>query len=109
LIFFSQFSSYPYHGVNEKCHYNKKTIGSTCSGFVDVATGDEDALKDALATVGPVSVAVDATQEKFMFYKEGVFVDDTCSNGQDDLDHGVLVVGYGTDNSTKSDGPHDYW
>lgn len=44
---------------------------------------------------------------KFLFLA-GVFVDKTCSNGQDDLNHGVLVVGYGADNSTKGE-PADYW
>lgn len=71
-------------------------------------------MKEAVATVGPVSVAIDATEEKFMLYKEGVLVDDTCSNGQNDLNHGVLVVGYGTDNTRKLTGKStddgvDYW
>ena len=46
-----------------------------------------------------------------MLYREGVFVDNTCSNGQDDLDHGVLAVGYGTTNGTRTGekGPTDYW
>lgn len=95
-----------------RCHFNKKNVGATCSGYNDIATGDEEALKEAVATVGPVSVAIDATEEKFMLYKEGVLVDDTCSNGQDDLNHGVLVVGYGTDDSRKINGKGDsmdYW
>lgn len=40
-----------------------------------------------------------------MLYKEGVLTDKTCGNTADTLDHGVLVVGYGTDNETKQ----DYW
>ena len=64
---------------------------------------------EAVATIGPVSIAIDATEDKFMLYKEGVFVDDTCQNGADSLDHGVLVVGYGTDNSTKLGDAADYW
>jgi len=100
--------SYPYHAKQEKCHFNKKTIGSTCSGFVDVQTGDEDALRDALAQNGPVSVAIDATEGKFMLYKDGIFVDDTCGNAQDQLDHGVLVVGYGTNTTTQGQSM-DYW
>ena len=47
-----------------------------------------------------------------MLYSKGVFVDNTCSNGMDDLDHGVLVVGYGTANSTKVDegaAGMDFW
>jgi cathepsin L len=100
--------SYPYHAHAEKCHFKRQNIGSTCSGFVDVPTGDEEALKQAVATIGPISIAVDATEEKFMLYKDGVFVDDGCSNGQDDLDHGVLVVGYGTDDNATGE-QKDYW
>jgi cathepsin L len=48
------------------------------------------------------------TEEKFMLYKDGIFVDDTCSNGQEDLNHGVLVVGYST-NSTNLGKTMDYW
>lgn len=98
--------SYPYHAVAEKCHYKKKAIGSTCSGFIDVAEGDEEALKQAVATAGPVSVAIDVTEEHFMLYKDGVFVDETCKNSPDSLDHGVLVVGYG---KGKVSGSEDYW
>jgi len=89
--------SYPYHGHNEKCHFNKNQIGSTCSGYVDLEPGNENALKEAVATVGPVSVAIDVTEKKFMLYKDGVFFDSTCSNKSESLNHGVLVVGYGAD------------
>jgi len=95
--------SYPYHAHNEKCHFNKKTIGATCSGFMDIESGDEDALKEAVATVGPVSIAIDVTEDKFMFYKEGIFVDDECTNTRETLNHGVLAVGYGSNSTT------DYW
>lgn len=100
--------SYPYHAHQEKCHFNKKTIGATCSGFMDVTSGDEEALKEAVATIGPVSIAIDVTEDKFMFYKEGIFVDDSCRNSQDDLNHGVLAVGYGT-NTTTDGKTLDYW
>ena len=42
-----------------------------------------------------------------MLYKSGVLIDDTCGNGQGDLDHGVLLVGYGTSNETGK--AQDYW
>jgi cathepsin L len=101
--------SYPYHAHNQKCHFKKDKIGSLCSGYVDLESGDEEALKEAVATIGPVSIAIDATEGNFMLYKEGVFVDDTCTNGPDSLDHGVLVVGYGTDVTSKSGQAADYW
>jgi cathepsin L len=99
-------NAYPYHAHQEKCHFNKKTVGATVSGFIDVKSGDEEALKEALATVGPVSVAIDVTEDKFMLYKEGIFVDDSCSSAE--LNHGVIAVGYGT-NVTDSGKEQDYW
>ena len=81
----------------EKCHFKKENVGSTCSGYVDIPSGDEKALEDAISTIGPVSVAIDVTEEHFMLYKDGIFIDKSCSNGQDSLNHGVLVVGYGSD------------
>lgn len=53
----------------EKCHFKKDKVAATCSGYVDIPTGDEDALKEAVATQGAVSVAIDVTEDKFMFYK----------------------------------------
>lgn len=94
--------SYPYEQADETCRFSKKNIGATDKGFVDVPQGDEDKLKAAIATVGPVSVAIDASHESFQFYSEGVYDEPQCS--PESLDHGVLAVGYGTD----EDG-HDYW
>lgn len=100
-------ASYPYFADEEKCHFKKRNVGSTCSGFVDVKQGNEGALKEALATVGPVSIAIDVTEDKFMLYRDGVFFDEECSNEPDQLNHGVLIVGYGTD--TVNGKSADYW
>jgi len=94
--------SYPYEGKEGKCRYNKRQIGATDTGFVDIPQGSEDHLKQALATVGPVSVAIDASHESFQFYNKGVYDEVECSS--EDLDHGVLTVGYGTDDQGA-----DYW
>uniref|UniRef100_A0A224YDL5 Cathepsin L n=1 Tax=Rhipicephalus zambeziensis TaxID=60191 RepID=A0A224YDL5_9ACAR len=93
--------SYPYNATDGVCHFKKGDVGATDTGFVDIPEGDENKLKKAVATIGPVSVAIDASHESFQFYSEGVYDEPECSSDQ--LDHGVLVVGYGT-----KDG-QDYW
>lgn len=87
--------SYPYEGTDDSCKYKPADSGATDKGFVDIPQGDEKKLKLALATVGPVSVAIDASHESFQFYQDGVYYEPECDPEQ--LDHGVLAVGYGTD------------
>lgn len=70
----------------------------TIDGYEDVPVNDEFALKQA-ATKQPVSVGICASPA-MQFYRGGVI--DTCC---EDLNHGVLVVGFGTDEKTG----HDYW
>lgn len=94
--------SYPYDGEDEKCKYNPRNVGAEDVGFVDIPQGDEEKLKAAVATVGPVSVAIDASHQSFQFYSEGIYNEIDCSSNE--LDHGVLVVGYGTDEKAG-----DYW
>jgi len=90
--------SYPYEGEDDKCRYNPAYRGATDIGFVDVEAGNEEALKSALATQGPCSVAIDASHESFQFYNHGVYREPECS--PENLDHGVLAVGYGVDAQT---------
>ncbi|XP_076252101.1 cathepsin L [Rhynchophorus ferrugineus] len=93
--------SYPYHAEDGVCHYDPKKSGATDRGYVDIPSGSETSLMSAVATIGPVSVAIDASHETFQLYSDGVYSDPECSAEQ--LDHGVLVVGYGTENGK------DYW
>ena len=77
-------------------------MGATEYDMTIVKAGDEGELQSAVANLGPVSVGVDASQG-FQFYNSGVYNDPKCSSTN--LDHAVLVVGYGTDPDTKQ----DYW
>ena len=95
--------SYPYKGVDESCVFKKKSVGATITGFKDIQSGSESALQSAVANVGPISVAIDASSFTFQLYSSGVYDDDECGNQPENLDHGVTAVGYGT-----QDGK-DYW
>ena len=57
---------------NDKCRYDPSESGATDVGFTDTEEGNEQQLKEAVATVGPVSVAIDAGHESFQFYSEGM-------------------------------------
>jgi len=56
---------------NGKCRYRISTVGVRDTGLVNLFTGDEWKLKEAVATVGPVSAAIDASQLSFLFYDRG--------------------------------------
>jgi len=96
-------ASYPYEGVDGTCRFKKANVGATIIGFKDIPSGDENALKTAAATIGPISVAIDASSFWFQLYFGGIYDHADCKNGAADLDHGVTVVGYGTENGK------DYW
>lgn len=92
-------SDYPYSGLNGQCDFslaNKKVV--TIDGYEDVPPYDEKALKKAVAHQ-PVSVAIEAGGRALQLYESGVFTG-RCGVA---LDHGVVVVGYGTENGV------DYW
>jgi len=93
--------SYPYEAMDDKCRFNPATVGATDTGFVDIPSMDESKLMEAVATIGPISVAIDASHQSFQLYQTGVYDEPQCS--QDQLDHGVLAIGYGTYNG------QDYW
>ncbi|VVA98214.1 unnamed protein product [Arabis nemorensis] len=92
---------YPYTATDGTfCNANKKnnTRLVTIDGYEYVPQNDEKSLKKAVAHQ-PVSVSIEAYNQAFKLYKSGVFTG-TCGTY---LDHGVVVVGYGSSNG------EDYW
>merc|ERR1719384_1714209 len=95
-------ASYPYNATTGKtCKFSNSSIGATISSFKDIPRNSEMDLQKASATVGPISVGIDAHLPSFHFYKSGVYHDTKCSSVH--LDHGVLVVGYGVEKGKE------YW
>ena len=64
-------SSYPYTAkTGRKCLFKPEDVGATLKSYKTIPQGDENALKNAVATVGPISVAIDASKQTFHFYRD---------------------------------------
>jgi len=96
---------YPYEAKDNKCRASScKSVASISSyarvGFDQKNANDDTYLMDAIQH-GPVSVAIQASSPIFQMYTGGVISGPSCGTR---LDHGVLLVGYGTDAKLG-----DYW
>ncbi|RXN31728.1 cathepsin S-like protein [Labeo rohita] len=85
-------SFYPYKGVQGPCRYKQSKYAAKCTNYTKVRRGDEEALKQAVASIGPISVSIDASRPQFKLYRSGIYRDPSCTNK---TNHAVLVVGYG--------------
>lgn len=90
-------SDYSYTAKDGQCHSCNAVV--TISSCEDVPANNQQKLKEAVS-VGPVSVAIEADTKTFQLYTGGVLTSSSCGTN---LDHGVLVVGYGKEGSTP------YW
>lgn len=68
----------PYLGQDGYCHVDNSTLTAKITGYVNVTSGDQSALKAALAIHGPISVAIDASHKTFAFYSNGVYYEPEC-------------------------------
>lgn len=89
---------YPYTGKDDECAQDSVSGVVRVTEFVDVPENDGEALLAAVSQQ-PVSVAINAGSLAVQLYSKGVITSFCGTN----LDHGVTVVGYGTD------GKNPYW
>lgn len=92
--------AYPYHARDGTCKRHENAA-ATFTSVTDIDEGSESDLHNAVGTIGPVAVGIDASHFSFQLYSGGVYTEKHCSTQQ--LDHGVTVIGYGHENSK------DFW
>ena len=63
-------SGYPYE-AGCQCRFDPANIGAKISSYHDIPPKDENALQEAVATIGPISVAIDASHSSFQLYRSG--------------------------------------
>jgi len=90
-------SDYPYTAKGGDCQKCEPVVSVT--GCIDVTKNNQVDLKESVS-IGPVSIAIEADTKEFQLYKSGVLTGDACGTN---LDHGVLIVGYGEESGTE------YW
>nr|XP_043606399.1 cysteine proteinase 15A-like [Erigeron canadensis] len=84
-------SDYPYTGKDGTCHFDKSKIAASVANFSVIST-DEDQIAANLVKHGPLAIGINAAWMQTYIGK--VSCPYVCSKKR--LDHGVLLVGYGS-------------
>ncbi|XP_048477517.1 uncharacterized protein LOC105390473 isoform X2 [Plutella xylostella] len=85
-------SDYPYDGADDKCSFNKTLSRVQISGAVNISSDETDMAK-WLVQHGPISIGINANA--MQFYVGGVSHPWKMLCNPKNIDHGVLIVGYG--------------
>ncbi|XP_021923638.1 uncharacterized protein LOC110831681 isoform X2 [Zootermopsis nevadensis] len=83
---------YPYEGEDEKCHFKKSDVKVTVQGALNI-TKNETKMAQWLYKNGPISIGINANA--MQFYMGGVSHPWKFLCDRENLDHGVLIVGFG--------------
>ena len=86
-------ASYPYVASDQECIKDQCSSVVNISNYGNLKPNDEINLRKGVFQQ-PVSVAIQANKRSFQLYQSGIYNDYDCGT---ELDHGVLVVGYGYD------------
>lgn len=94
-------SDYPYEGRDRSCRSKKDKAAVKVSSYKFAPSEDENEIKTFLANVGPLAVALNANP--LQWYSRGIVDESHSSCDPAGLNHGVLIVGYGSEKGK------DYW
>ncbi|XP_071162574.1 cathepsin L-like [Mytilus edulis] len=89
-------SEYKYDGVDEKCTFNRSDAKFYVNGSLSISS-DEKEMAQWLYENGPISIGINAFM--MQFYMGGISHPWKIFCNPKELDHGVLIVGYGVDGS----------
>ncbi|EDV44341.1 uncharacterized protein Dana_GF16067, isoform A [Drosophila ananassae] len=100
-------AEYPYEAKKKQCHFNKTMSHVQVKDFVDLPKGNETAMQEWLVSNGPISIGINANA--MQFYRGGVSHPWKALCSKKNLDHGVLVVGYGVSDYPNYHKTLPYW
>ncbi|XP_059087882.1 cathepsin L-like [Tigriopus californicus] len=99
-------TDYKYDAVDKKCSFKRTKVRVTIDSAVNLTT-DEDLLAKWLVHNGPISIGINANA--MQFYMGGVSHPWSFLCNKANLDHGVLIVGYGMDEFKLFKEKLPYW
>nr|XP_032510702.1 uncharacterized protein LOC116765352 [Danaus plexippus plexippus] len=91
--------SYPYVAQNENCRYDSNKVVIRLKDYKHITQLSEDQIKEHLYNIGLLSIDITSTQ--LTWYEGGILIEE-CRRS-DLVDHAVLLVEYGKENSVE------YW
>jgi cathepsin C len=98
--------------VTSQCNLGNKRYRATKHHYVGGYYGgsDADSIKQELLAGGPLVMSFEP-KEDFMYYKSGVYrsVPEKIHQEWEQVDHAVLLVGYGVEKLKSEKKSHKYW
>jgi cathepsin F len=94
-------SNYPYISASQTCQYKENLSDVKLSHYINYKDVNEDDLMVLLVQNGPLTLAMNG--DFLQFYSNGILDEDYIDCDPDNLNQGVILVGYGSEEG------HDYW
>jgi len=97
-------ADYPYTATDytsDTCNFDPSKVHAQLNGHKMAGTTDEVKIATMVHQVGPLAIAINA--DPFQDYSSGIINLDAADCDPTQLDHGVTLVGYGSEDGT------DYW
>jgi len=94
-------ADYPYTATDssdgDTCNFDQTKVHVQLNGYNFAPSTDEGVIATFLFQTGPLAIGINATP--FQTYTSGIIDEDANDCDPTELDHGVTIVGYGTNSS----------
>ncbi|KAJ5070468.1 hypothetical protein M0811_10940 [Anaeramoeba ignava] len=94
-------TTFPYIGIESYCLTPQTPSLIKIKELLSLPDTTFSKLSDFIYSVGPIATMMDASNLDFIFYKSGIYNTSQCKTNLNDLNHAVLLVGYGVENDTE--------
>ncbi|XP_055314961.1 procathepsin L-like [Sitodiplosis mosellana] len=86
---------YSYESEQQNCQYKPSLAVVNVTRWAILPHKNEEAMKKAIALVGPIPISINAHPYSFQLYSHGIYEDSECHDKS--VNHAMLAVGYTPD------------